>query len=225
MWLARRRRELAIARQATDRLRRRARRVVIISLRRVPFVRRLPCLRPPRRKNKRVDLTEDVVILDGGGGDGVDGDASVRKEGGGVQTGEDRGEVGGRGKGNVGRGEGSVDNDNIRVWTPPTVKNTYIYGDGTRRRLARNGAEAAAAAAVAEGGAAKAGNRKDELARRRHAAAGPSLLAEHLRRRKKACMGMEEALQAEKEAFANAGQEYVFALSDFESDHSLEITW
>lgn len=50
-------------------------------------------------------------------------------------------------------------------------------------------------------------------------------LWEGIRRRKEACAGLPLALETEREAFANVGREYTLALSEFEADHCLEITW
>lgn len=50
-------------------------------------------------------------------------------------------------------------------------------------------------------------------------------IVEYWERRKKACLGLRQALQAEREAYYNARDEFVLAVTDFEADHSLEITW
>ena len=115
-------------------------------------------------------------------------------------------------------------------------------GEWRKRKAASKGATAAAMAAAegktaypgggdgggGGGGGGSSSSKNDLKGRRRHhrrATAQPGRLEEYLRRRRKASVGMIQALQAEREARAYASEEYALALSDFESDHSLEITW
>lgn len=115
----------------------------------------------------------------------------------------------------------------VRLWTPETHKTldssfrSGVLDYDTKERLATH----EVAATPRNAGWKAVLGREDELTRRRRAAAQPSLLSIYLRERKKACIGLPEALLVERGAWTNAANEYVLALSDFEVDHSLEITW
>lgn len=52
----------------------------------------------------------------------------------------------------------------------------------------------------------------------------PGRLGKYLQRRRRACAGLQQALELERLAFAIARDEYARALSEFEADHTLEIT-
>lgn len=298
MWLARRRRELFLARRAAHRARRNAWRAAIASMRGVPLVRRLPCVTPRRRKKKILDVSAgdndkvDAAGIDSDVGD-VNTSVETAAEGGaekmatagsaaaatatdaatpsavGVST-VIQGRLGeGDGEGGEGRVVGDRVAIRVSVTMPPGIGGTEIVGTDGRKedigslaRLARSAdisddekiarhstfvrrtrstaaAAAAMAPASAKTGAGVAAGAVDEEAgspvgngsgdwkgrRRPGAALLPTRLEEHLRRRRKACTGLEQALNVERQAFANAGEEYLLALSDFDSDHSLEITW
>lgn len=131
---------------------------------------------------------------------------------------------------------GNVDAINLQMLTPGTTKMTLrssmapgveeepLKKINVPNRSAATAAALAAATEVEEEIATK-GNGMAETTKRGRIGAEPSRLAEYLRRRKKECMGLRQALQTERDACVNAGKEYVLALSDFQSDHSLEITW
>lgn len=234
VWLARRRRETALAWCAADRLRRRAYRATVVSLRRVPLVRRLPCLR--RRRRKKLRPQNAATVLSYGLGEGnfssshnKFGDTAVTVASGGPDE--------------------SVceNNDNYvraRMGTPDEVVEAKPLSSFSLQGSGRctSPTEGLAGPDFVSGGRfgknqqpnsgrGGGGRKKNELQRRqqqqammKQSARKPGRLAEFLRRRKKASVGMRQALQAEREACANAAEEYVLALSDFESDHSLEIT-
>lgn len=293
VWLARRHRELFLARRAAHRACRNAWRTAIASMRGVPLVRRLPCVRPRRRKKKFLDVSAgDDDKVDAAGIDSDVGDANTSvgtvAEGGaekmaaageaaaataaaaaeGVSTGT-QGRLGeGDGEGREGRVVGDGVAIRVSVTIPPGVGGANTASTDGRKedidsvaRLARSAdisddeqivqhstfvrrtRSTAAAAAVApasartgagvaagavdeEAGSAAGNGSRDWKGRRRPwAALLPTRLEEHLRRRRKACTGLQQALNVERQAFANAGEEYLLALSDFDSDHSLEITW
>lgn len=225
VWLARRRREIALARRAADRLRRRACRAAVASLRRVPLIRGLPCLRPRRRKKlKHQDAATNFSNRLGEGMFASSGN-KFRDTTATVAAGPEESLC------------SENDNSNVRarIGTPDTVvgannagKNKTLTAgvtepDAVEGRFGENQQPN-----KASGGG---GRKKNELQQRQQqqamvekSARKPSRWAEFLRRRKKASLGMRQALQAERGACANAAEEYVLALSDFESDHSLEIT-
>ncbi|CBJ33045.1 Hypothetical leucine rich repeat protein [Ectocarpus siliculosus] len=241
VWLARRRREIAFARNAANRLRRRALRVVVVSLRRVPLVRRLPGIRPRRRKKQKRSLADTGREK-----------LSISDEELGATTATVQ----------AGLGESvRIEEDNKDPPAPigapgTTLRDVDLYGPGDKHSTQKTlvlsqGTTGATAllegvAGVAETTTARSGpeetkrpykagggetRKKNELQRRQQQQAlteksekSHSRLEEFWRRRRKASVGMRQALQAEREAFANASQEFILALSDFESDHSLEIT-
>lgn len=238
VWLARRRREAALVRRAAVRLRRRARRAVVVSLRRVPLVRRLPCLRPRRRRKFKLeeDGAGDISdILGGGTGIQASTDENLGETGVTVAVGS--------------TGSGGIENSNDSPRQLIETTGAIIRAESLDP-FAQEGpgkptmplAGAVEACTTVEGGIGETrppnpggghvgGRKLNELQRRQQqqtmlAKSGrkPGPLAELSRRRRKASLGMSEALQAEREARANAAEEYVLALSDFESDHSLEIT-
>lgn len=250
LWLARRRREMAFARHAADRLRRRAWRLMVVSLRRVPLLRRLPCLQPRRRKRRKHSLeAADLPSFDGG-----DVSASPNDFGATTTT--------------IAAGLDGADGIESNLASPPVqtattgavVKNTSENPADSAvpffRKEAENNdapkeitviskrgtASSVRAKAIAlEGDQEKGeqpngigggwGRQKNELERRQqqkiqldNSTRKPGHLTEFLQRRKMAALGMRHALHVEREAYCNAAEEYVLALSDFESDHSLEIT-
>ena len=175
-------------------------------------------------------VSEEGGAVEGGGGSGGVQGITTTSCGGGGDPGPVKSARGGSG---------------LRVWSSDTDGTSLSGGGGSggspfaasgdgewrKRKVASEGATAAAIAA-AEGKPAyvDGGNRKSksDLEGRRHrwrATAQPGRLEEYLRHRKKASVGMRQALQAEREARAYASEEYALALSDFESDHGLEITW
>lgn len=93
------------------------------------------------------------------------------------------------------------------------------------KRLPRAAAIAAAEATAAAAGVAASKEGRRRALEERAAKRPGGLVREFFRRRKAASAGLQQALQAEREAWNNARGEYVLALSDFETDHSLEITW
>lgn len=217
VWLARRQREMALARRAADRLRRRARRAAVVSLRRVPLIRRLPCLRPRRRRKlKHQDAAANLLSGLGEGvfssSDNHFGDTASTMKAESVCSENDNGIATSAGDVSQ-RGPGKDKTATARVEEADNDEG----GFGGTQQLSKT--------------VGRAGRKKNELQRRQQqkamakkSARKPGRLAEFWRRRKKASMGMRQALQAEREAYANAAEEYVLALSDFESDHSLEIT-
>ncbi len=238
VWLARRRREAALARRDAVRLRRRARRAVVVSLRRVPLARRLPCIRPRRRRKFKLedegvgDVSDRVV-----GGEGIQASTDEKLGETGVTV-----AMGSTGSG--GSENGNSKSPQQLIEAPGAVigadaLDPFAQGPGKPTMPLAGAAESGTTVEGGIGehrlpnpGDGRAGGRKlNELQRRQQQQAmleksgrKPGLLAEFSRRRRKASLGMSEALQAEREARANAAQEYVLALSDFESDHSLEIT-
>lgn len=102
---------------------------------------------------------------------------------------------------------------------PATVRGTSMRL-GAGRPLSR-----AAANAMAKAEASNAAMGGENYGRLQPEVAKASPLMEYLRRRRSACVGLRQALELEQEACANAKEEFVLALADFESDHSLEITW
>lgn len=242
LWLARRRREMALARRTTDRLRRRALRTLVVSLRRVPLIRLLPVIRPRRRKKQKpAEIVADLPSFRGkedmfaSSGDNLGATAATVAEASSFCS--------------------DTDNGGLRALTeaPGTVvgannpssaahsSSTPFPWQGSEEYMVTVGAAAGTAwvaeTEAAEGGFGETqgrgrggrGRMKNELEQRKQAmmeqsARKPGRLAEFLRRRKKASLGMGQALQAERETHANATEEYVLALSDFESDHSLQIT-
>ncbi|CAM9215524.1 unnamed protein product, partial [Ectocarpus sp. 13 AM-2016] len=241
VWLARRRREVASARNAANRLRRRALRVVVVSLRRIPLVRRLPGIRRRRRRKETYSLA----------GAGREILSSSDEELGAttltVQA----------GLGKSSRVEEGNKDPPAPIGTPGTIlEDVDLYSPADKHSPQKTfvlSESATGATALLEGVAGvaktttvgsgleetkrpyKAGDRgatkKNEQQRRQQQQAfteksekSHSHLAEFWRGRRKASVGMRQALQAEREAFANASQEFILALSDFESDHSLEIT-
>lgn len=212
MWLARRRREITLARQANGRLRRRVWRAVIISLRRVPLVRRLPFVRPRRKKKSIVSSAkadDPRTPCSGGSGKDSDGNGSTTTV-----------EIGGNG------GKETGENDPAQTGssgTPGVQINGVSRMFGTTEAMTLTAADASEKAASGE--PPGRGNVRASFERRREVAAKPSRLKMYLQKRNRACLGLSQALLAEREACSNAGEEYVLALSDFESDHSLEITW
>ncbi|CAB1099841.1 unnamed protein product [Ectocarpus sp. CCAP 1310/34] len=241
VWLARRRREIAFARNAANRVRRRALRVVVVSLRRVPLVRRLPGIRRRRRKKEMYSLAGAGRKILSSSDEELGATTAT------VQT----------GLGKNARIEEDNKDPPAPIRTPGTILgdvDLYSPADkhSTQKTLVLS-ESATGATAVLEGVARvaetttvgsgpeetkrryKAGDRgatkNNELQRRQQQQAlteksekNHSRLAEFWRGRRKATVGMRQALQAEREAFANASQEFILALSDFESDHSLEIT-
>eukprot|EP00903_Cladosiphon_okamuranus_P010991 g10380.t1 len=222
VWLARRQREMALARRAGDRLRRRAYRAVVVSLRRVPLVRRLPCVRPRRRK-KLKDQEDARENLLNGLGEGV---STLSENNFGETTSTIR------------AGPESVCSDTKNMVVGAAAASVISeQGLGKNKATTAGVTEADNDDGRFEGSQQSSrviggrGRKKNELQRRQQqqamtktSARKPGRLAEYFRRRKKASIGMRQALQAEREACANAAEEYVLALSDFESDHSLEIT-
>ena len=261
VWLARRRRELTLARRAADRLRRRARRAVVVSLRRVPLVRRLPCVRPRRRRKFKLEAEAGGLsdCLGEGGTLASTGDAKLGDTGATVAMGSTRSDgsengnsstqplietpgavVGGNNEDPLAHRRGS---EKQGAPQPEGVveAGTTVEGRIGETRQPMTGGTCAGGGGGGDGGgdgggvvvrgAGGGGRKLNELQRRQHQQAmaeksgrKPGRLAEFLRRRRKASLGMSEALQAEREARANAAEEYALALSDFESDHSLEIT-
>lgn len=232
VWLARRQRELALARRAADRLHRRAYRSIVVSLRRVPLVRRLPCLRPRRRKRlKHQDAA--TADLPNGLGEGVfassgnifgDTASTIRAES--VRSEEDNSTARARSR-TADMVAGATSASPVSQQGPGKYKTTAPGVTEPESDEGMFGGSQQSSTAVGGGG----GRKKNELQRRqqqeamaKRSARKPGHLAEFLRRRRKASLGMKQALQAEREACDNAAEEYVLALSDFESDHSLEIT-
>lgn len=241
---------MAYARHAADRLRRRAWRFTVVSLRRVPFIRRLPCLRPRRRKKREPpEGTTDTFNFD------EEGNATFPTDPGATTP---TGAVGAD-------GVVKIENSNASPPTPIILRDTVVESSPENPAdhtspLSQEGAEKHGAPKeitvvsikgtentsglkhfAPEGDQEEAkqpnkiggglGRKKNELERRQHqqlmmknSSRKPSRLAEFLQRRKKAALGMRQALLTEREAYCNAAEEYVLALSDFESDHSLEIT-
>lgn len=240
VWLARRRREMDLARRTTDRLRRRGWRVVVVSLRRVPLIRRLPGIRPRRRKKQKPAgdspslLGEEDIFADNLGATA----ATVVE----VPTGSICSDAYNGSFRSLTETPGTV----VGAKTPSIPANSASSPfpcQGPERYKTAAGA-AAGVAGVAETESAGSGfvetqvrghggrgRKKNELEQRKQPKAmmekssrKSGRLTEYFRRRKKASLGMRQALQAEREAHANATEEYVLALSDFESDHSLQIT-
>lgn len=235
VWLARRRMEVALAQRAANRLRRRACRAAVVSLRRVPLVRRLPCLR--RRRRKKLKHQDAATSLSNGWDKGVFASSGNR-------FGDTAATVVAAGADESVCSESDDGNARARIRSLDMVAAGAISASPSSQQGL--GKYMTPAAGVIEpdavdsrfGGGQKpnrvsggADRKQNELQRRQQqqtmaekSVRKPERLAEFLRRRKKASLGMGQALQAEREACANAAAEYVLALSDFESDHSLEIT-
>ncbi|CAM9176550.1 unnamed protein product, partial [Scytosiphon promiscuus] len=250
LWLARRRREVAFARHTADRLRRRAWRLVVISLRRVPLVRRLRCLQPRRRKKRKPsEGTADISNFDAGDDSTCSNDlrATISAS----AAGEIR--IIGIENNKASLPVSIVSTDAVVENSPGNPANhaSSFPHEGTQEDDAsrtitviskkRTGNTATAECFALEGdqeevkqqhktGGGRDRN-KNELERRqqqqsmaKNSGRKPGRLEAFLQRRKRAALGMRQALLEEREAYCNAAEEYVLALSDFESDHSLEIT-
>lgn len=209
VWRARRQREMALARRVADRLRRRVYRAAVVSLRRVPLVRTLPCLRPRRRK-KLKDQEDVAASFSDGLSEGML--ASSENNFGETASTVRAGPAIASDSSQQGPGKNKATTAGV---TEPGNEGGRFGGSQQSSRFIGGG-----------------GRKKNELQRRhqlrtmaKKSTRKPGRLAEYFRRRrKKASIGMRQALEAEREACANAAEEYVLALSDFESDHSLEIT-
>lgn len=229
VWLARRRRELMLARRATDQAGRRIRGIFSAATRRIPFARRLFCLRKNRRRRKKKHSDFLGIGSDGDGdGFGVTEITSTVNLTVGKNDVDESQEEGSRNR--LGLKSGKHDGNTVaaskiaQVAMPSCGERpaTVQMRAGTGRPLSR-----AAAAAMAQSDAENAGIGRRRPDRRLQGATGSmaGLLRHYLERRSSACVGLQPALASERDACANARGEYVLALSDFESDHSLEITW
>lgn len=217
MWLAKRRREMLILERALKKeSQKKMWRPVISSMRRIPSIR-MPQGVGPRRKRK------GGVLPGGDGGYSLDTDS----RGAGARAAPAASAAKG---GECGQNRDRKDLDGavaVHLLTPETDKTLDspfglgVLDCGTEESLATH---EVAVTSASDGWKAVLG-REDELTRRRRAAAQPSRLAVYMRERKEACIGLPQALLRERDAWTNAGNEYVLALSNFEFDHSLEITW
>lgn len=204
MWLAKRREEMSILDRAVKKSQKKMWRAFISSVRRISPIRIHQGMRS-RRKRKGGILP---------GGDSLD----TRSRGAAPA------ERASKGHGYEKDLDGAIA---VRLWTPETHKtldssfSSGVSDCGTEERLAMR------EVAVTSGSAGWKAvlGREDELTRRGKVAAQPSPLSIYMRKRKKACIGLPQALLAERDAWTNAANEYVLALSNFEVDHSLEITW
>ncbi|CAM9195485.1 unnamed protein product, partial [Sphacelaria rigidula] len=240
LWLARRRRELKLARRITCRAGRRILRALSTWIRRVPVVRKLPCLRQRRRRRKKIQHEElEGFDSESGGafghtGSGGKGGQTVRI----IDVDKDREQqhensnrvgVGAMRERNLPNHDGSG-----LLNAPQTVHSSIFSADGGGERPAavqiRPGTtdkplSKAAAAAMAKAEENNTITREGRDHRSQRAAQSiAGCFGDYLDRRTLSCMGLESALEAEREACDNAREEYILALSDFESDHSLEIT-
>lgn len=241
LWLARRRRELKLARRITCRAGRRILRALSTWIRRVPVVRKLPCLRQRRRRRKKIQHEElEGSDSESGGafghtGSGGKGGQTVRI----IDVDKDR-EQQHENSNRVGVGaiwERNLPNHDGSglLNAPQTVHSSIFSADGGGERPAavqiRPGTtdkplSKAAAAAMAKAEENNTITREGRDHRSQRAAQSiAGCFGDYLDRRTLSCMGLESALEAEREACDNAREEYILALSDFESDHSLEITW
>lgn len=229
VWLARRQRELALVCRATDRAGRRIRSALSFATRRIPFIHNLPCLRKSCRRKKKHDAFLEIGSDSDGDGFGIEGIANMvnltaqKKDAGGSQEEGSRVRVGFK----------SVIHDGSVVAAPHIIQAALPTG-GERPGTAQTRPSSigrplsrAAAAVMARADAKNAGIVGRDPDRHQQSATGSiaGLCRHYFERRSLVCVGLQSALESERDACANAREEYVRALSDFESDHSLEITW
>ncbi|CAM9850704.1 unnamed protein product, partial [Hapterophycus canaliculatus] len=249
LWLAKRRRQIAFARQAAERLRQRVWRLMVVSLRRVPIIRRLSIIQPWRRK--KTNFSTGAAGLSSFEEDVSASPNDIAATASTIVGGLDRAVAIENGKDSplipIATTGAVVENrpESSADYTIPFFRIEAEKHDALQeitavsiQRMEENSGVKTFAADIDQKGVKQPdkpsggwGRKKNELERRQQqqlrvekSTRKPGRLAEFFQRRKKATIGMRQALHAEREAYCNAAEEYVLALSDFESDHSLEIT-